>query len=184
MNQVIRGLEEEVAIYKKQIVLDRKKYEQASQKHAHMQKKYHDSKTINERFTELQQKEEQQQQLHAQLPQYTTKEKQLEKAERASKIEPYETQVEEWRREEKTEEKIAKASLEQKKVADDQLKQVQATYQEEERKKTAREEVRKQLDQLNEWLPVVKSIDETKRMLVKLKDKGRKTYQELTRIQA
>src|SRR5699024_5871824 len=124
------------------------------------------------------------QQLHAQLPQYATKEKQLEKAERASKIEPYETQVEEWRREEKTKEKIAKASLEQKKVADDQLKQVQATYQEEERKKTAREEVRKQLDQLNEWLPVVKSIDETKRMLVKLKDKGRKTYQELTRIQA
>src|SRR5699024_6202251 len=78
----------------------------------------------------------------------------------------------------------AKASLEQKKVAADQLKQVQATYQEEERKKTAREEVRKQLDQLNEWLPAVKSIDETKRMLVKLKDKGRKTYQELTRIQA
>lgn len=184
MNQVIRGLEEEVAFYKKQIVLDRKKYEQASQKHAHMQKKYHESKTINERFTELQQKEEQLQQLHAQLPQYATKEKQLEKAERASKIEPYETQVEEWRREEETKEKIAKASLEQKKVADDQLKQVQATYQEEERKKTAREEVRKQLDQLNEWLPVVKSIDETKRMLVKLKDKGRKTYQELTRIQA
>src|SRR5699024_11586676 len=81
---------------------------------------------------------------------YATKEKQLEKAERASKIEPYETQVEEWRREEETKEKIAKASLEQKKVADDQLKQVQATYQVEERKKTAREEVRRQLDQLNE----------------------------------
>src|SRR5699024_434086 len=92
--------------------------EQASQKHAHMQKKYHESKTINERFTELQQKEEKLQQLHAQLPQYATKEKQLEKAERASKIEPYETQVKEWRREEKTKEKIAKASLEQKKVAD------------------------------------------------------------------
>src|SRR5699024_7693923 len=88
MNQVIRGLEEEVAFYKKHIVLDRKKYEQASQKHAHMQKKYHEyktinrrftklqkkeRKTINERFTETQQKEEKLQQLHAQLPQYATK---------------------------------------------------------------------------------------------------------------
>src|SRR5699024_12448269 len=101
-----RGLEEKVGTYKKQIVVNRKKYEQEYQKHADMQKKYHESKTINERFTELQQKEEQLQQLQAQLPQYATKEKQLEKAERASKIEPYETQVEEWRREEKTKEKI------------------------------------------------------------------------------
>lgn len=184
MNQVIHGLEEEVQFYEQQVVIDQKKYEQASKAHLKKQAEYHESKAVNERFEQLDVKGKQLEQLEVQRPHIERKEKQLEKAERANKIEHYEKEVQLWRLEQDHKRKLQQESAKKKKRADDELRRVEAIYEQEKHKKTAREDVRKQLDQLNDFLPVVREIDQTKATLATLKNVGRKTLQQLTTIRA
>ena len=57
VNQVVQGLEEERSFYEEKTVLDKKNYEDVYAKHTKMQEAFHTAKNVNERFTELQQKE-------------------------------------------------------------------------------------------------------------------------------
>ena len=93
VNQVVQGLEEERSFYEEKTVLDKKNYEDVYAKHTKMQEAFHAAKSVNERFTELQQKEAVLKELVTKLPMIERKEQQLAEAERAVTIGEIESAV-------------------------------------------------------------------------------------------
>src|SRR5699024_2758920 len=158
IKQVIDGLQEEINFYEQKIIIDQKKYHDAYQAHDQKQTEYHQAKTINERFMELENKEEQLKQLQAKESLFKEKEKQLAMAEQASKIEPYETQMNEWRKEEERREKNLHQATKLKKISDDKLTKVTMIYEQEKSKKDEREKVSTTLERLKQFLPTVQDI--------------------------
>src|SRR6185437_775625 len=57
VNQVVQGLEEELSFYEDKTVENKKSYDDVYAEHTKMQEAYHFAKNVNDRFTELQQKE-------------------------------------------------------------------------------------------------------------------------------
>src|SRR6185437_7419231 len=92
INQVVQGLEEELAFYEEKTVVDQKSYEDAYVEHTKMQEAYHVARNINERFIELQQKESVLDGLSEQQSFMEQQEKRLADAERAVSIEEIEKQ--------------------------------------------------------------------------------------------
>lgn len=183
VNQLLFGLEEEITFYEKQITTDQQKYEEAYAAHGKKQSQLHQSNVLNDRFDEWRKKEDQLKQLNGQVPLYENKEKQLGDAERASFLLPYETQAEEQRQEEKSRVQAVDKAAQTKKTADGTFERNYQIYQQEEGRKTDREEVRKQLDRLQEFLPVVKVIDEKQQQLQELENKKKRAFTELTKRQ-
>ncbi|MFD1360107.1 AAA family ATPase [Lentibacillus salinarum] len=182
VNQVITGLDEEIQFYQDQIVIDQQTYEQAYTAHGKKQTEFHAAKALNDRFQELEQKEAELKEMQAQIPAVTAKERQLEAAERASRIELYEKQAADWRKEEQEKAHALEnaKTISNKKTA--KLEQAKATYTQEENKQTERENVSKQLDRLQEFLPIVNEIDERKRQLETLKKQTNAAYQNLENV--
>ncbi|MUK90762.1 AAA family ATPase [Ornithinibacillus sp. L9] len=172
VNQIVTGLEEEAIYYQEQIDIDQENYNKAYEAHAKKQEELSSAKALNDRFVELDQKENQLKSLQEQIPHFDSKEKQLEKAERASHIEVYEKQTSEWRQEEKAKKNSLASTKAAKERADQQLETAKTIYQQEEQNKTKLEEVGKQLDRLKEILPTVKDIAKLERELEELRLKG------------
>src|SRR5699024_11163762 len=84
---------------------DEKAYQATNKKYEKMQETVQQAKAWNERFEELDRKEEQIKSLTERIPGIKEKELQLENAERASKIEPEEGRLREWREDQSTKEK-------------------------------------------------------------------------------
>ncbi|UJL45636.1 SMC family ATPase [Virgibacillus sp. NKC19-16] len=183
-HQIIDGLDAELSFYAQQISMDQKKYEEAYKAHDKKQTEFHQAQALNERFEELSRKEGRLKELKSQVPLYEKKQKQLEDAERASKIVPYENQRQEWRAEEKNKTKILHDAENAKKLADDSVEKVQIIYQQEEAKQTEREDIRRQLDRFQEFLPIVKEIDVKKQQVQELKNKEKHAFNQLQKLQA
>ncbi|WP_449355301.1 AAA family ATPase [Virgibacillus natechei] len=183
-NQIIEGLDGELRFYAEQISIDQKKYEEAYKAHDKKQTEFHQAQALNERFEELGRKENRLKELESQVPLYAKKEKQLEDAERASKIVPYENQRQEWRVDEKSKTKILNEAENEKKIAEERVGKVQIIYQQEEAKQTEREDIRRQLDRLQEFLPIVKEIDVKKQLVQELNNKAKSAFDELRKLQA
>ncbi|MGJ9457274.1 AAA family ATPase [Oceanobacillus sp. CF4.6] len=182
--QVVAGLEEETEFYRNQISKDEQRYKEAYNAHDKEQKAYHQAQALNERFLEMDQKEKLFKELEVQVPKILEKEKQLEDAERASTIEVYEKQADEWRKEEKLKEQKLANTVAAEKAAVANLEKAQLSYQEEENKKEQRETAGKTLDRLEGHLPVVKDIDERKKYLAELARKGAQTHTELEKVKS
>jgi exonuclease SbcC len=158
IHQVISGLEEEALYYEEKIRQDQTKYEDAYQKHTSKSGEFHQSKSLNERFDEWETKEKRLQSLTEQLPLFKEKEKQLEKAQRASIIEGIERQYRELQKEvlEKHELWTEAITLEAK--AKEKLEQMNLQFIGEENKQEDREKLRESLVRLNDFLPIVKDF--------------------------
>ncbi|OZU89664.1 exonuclease [Virgibacillus indicus] len=182
--QVISGLEEEIQFYLNQMELDRKTYEKAYNQHSKKQSEFHQAKALNERFEELENKENRLKDLQNQTSVYTEKERKLQAAERAGRIEFYEKQAKNWRNEEDVKSKQVEETSRIKKTSDERLLNTEKNYQEEEKKRDLREETSKKLDRLQEHLPVVKDIDERKKQLEELMRKGKKTAGDLEKMKS
>lgn len=182
VNQVVAGLDEETTFYLEKIATDEKKYDEAYKDHDKKQREFHLAQALNERFEELDQKEKQLKELGMQVPDFAKKEKQLEEAERASHIEIFEKQAEEWRKEEKEKVSALESAEIAQKAADGKLKQAQVIYQQEDNNKEKREEVSKKVDQLNDFLPTVKELNERKNNLDRLEHKGKQAFEDLEKV--
>ncbi|MCG3419459.1 AAA family ATPase [Oceanobacillus jordanicus] len=176
--QVLDGLEGERQYYEAKIVEDKAAYEHAYKSHNQKQTTYHLSKALNDRFAALEQKENRLKELVDQAAQFEKKEVQLEKAERAQRLAPYEKQREEWRRDEAAKQAARKEAEQNKIQIDEKRVEVQAAYEKEENKKAEREAIRKELDKLHDFLPVVKEMDTAKQKLQRLHQQGKATYAE------
>ncbi|WP_138417176.1 AAA family ATPase [Aquibacillus sediminis] len=173
VHQVLTGLDEEITFYQDKIAEDEKNYHQAYRIHDQKQMAYHQAKAINDRFQQLNQKQERLKQLQEQVPIFTEKESTLQLAEKASQVEVHENHYQDWLRtvkEKQTEQTQAKSHLEK---VTDQLNRATNVYEHEQAKTSEREKVAKQLDKLTEYLPVVKEIDDQKQQLANL-------YQQVT----
>ncbi|GAB3056454.1 AAA family ATPase [Virgibacillus ainsalahensis] len=184
VNQVVAGLEQEIAFYEKQIQNDKQKYDEAYKAHDAKQTEFHQAKTLNDRFAELDQQEKQLKELEEQVPAYAKREKQLDAAERASHIAIHEKQADEWRQEEKQKDEHLKHAKIASNQAAEKLEQAQKTYTQEENNSDKREETGKRLDQLHTHLPVVKELDDKKNHLIELQTKGKKASDELENVKS
>jgi exonuclease SbcC len=183
VNQVITGLEQEVQFYHQQIAVDTENYEKAYETHNQKQVEFHQGKGLNERFEELEQKEITLKKLQEQQPDFTAKQQELDAAERAGKLIPYEKQVTDWLRDEKEKESKSRRAEEAKRTADATLQKVTAIFEQEEGKQAEREDVRKKLDRLEGYIPVVKEVEEKKEQLKDLEEKGKNAKKHLAAVQ-
>jgi DNA repair protein SbcC/Rad50 len=166
-NQIIIGLEEETAFYQNEIVKNKKKEEDAGTAFNLKLKELHQAELLNKEFEKLEEKEGELYEKTELVPLYKEKEKQLKNADRASRIEAYEKQVNEWRKdEEEKKEKLAESVEEQKETAK-QLEKAQNSYEMEAEKKAVREEIGRELDRYNGFLPTVKEIHSKKEELLR-----------------
>jgi exonuclease SbcC len=178
-NQVIAGLEEETAFYQNEIEKNQQQAKEAESVYNQKLEVYHKAEDLNEKFKNLEDKEEQLNESTGQIPIFEAKEKQLENAERASKIESYEKQVNEWRQDEKDkQQKLVNAEGVQQR-AGKQLEKAQQDYEAEENKKAEREEAGRKLDRYNGFLPTVKEINSKKDELVKNQKEVQKLEKDL-----
>lgn len=157
-SQVIEGLEEERLFYDEKIKQDESLYEASYKKHAKTLEDYHTAKNLNERFTELAQKQQIYKGLTEQIPYLEQQSKRLERAENAVTIEQIEQQYEELEKELMKKEQEVKTAKNNLQIATEQLEKVQVAYQAEEAKQPELEQVKEQLIRLQDALPKVKDL--------------------------
>ncbi|AUJ26891.1 AAA family ATPase [Virgibacillus dokdonensis] len=173
MHQVLRGLEEECRYYQWKIATDKQKYEHAYLAHDKKQKEFYGAKAINERFAELQQKQVRLKDLEQREAEYQQKKQKLTQAEFAQGIVLLEQQRNDWLKEEERKERQLKNGKHHKQRVDEQLSNVNKQLEAEEKREPEREEVRKKLDRLNDYLPIVEQIDEMKRQLMAMENQAK-----------
>mgnify|MGYP006315202745 FL=1 len=158
IHQVISGLEEEATYYEEKIRQDHSKYEEAYQKHTSKSGEFHQAKSLNERFDEWETKEQKLDTLTEQLPLFEGKEKQLEKAERASVIEGIERHYKELQKEVLEKKQFWDGAITSEAKAKANLEQVNIHYIQQENKHIEREKLSESLVRLNDFLPIVKDM--------------------------
>ncbi|MBU9710527.1 AAA family ATPase [Evansella tamaricis] len=164
-NQVIAGLEEETSFYNHEIDKNNKRAEDANAAYDKKLEVYHKAESVNGEFRNLEKKEEHLLSLEKQEPVVYEKQIQLEQAEKAIKIEPFEQHLKQWRQDETSKVQALKFAEQKEKNALKDLEKAQLVYDTEEKKKTEREEVSRELDRYNDYLPKVKEIDNDKEEL-------------------
>ncbi len=158
-HQIIDALDLEADFYQMEIIKNKKQSEEADKEYNEMLGAYHQAKALNDRFQDLEGKEAKLKEWALQIPSFREKEKQYEKAERASKIVAYENQVNEWRTDEKSK-KIALNEAETAlETAKEQREKAQHFYEVEELRKNEREESARTVDRLRDFLPTVQEMD-------------------------
>ena len=181
--QVLTGLEEEALFYEKTIEDHKKKEESAETVYHHKLEEFHNAESINKEFQSLEEKETHLNELAKEKASFKEKEIKLENAERASRIESIEIQVNDWRKDvtEKEENvETAKTSYDQ---SVRQLKDAEINFEAEENRSEEREKVGKQLDKYHELLPLVQELDQKETELENGRQNLEKIAKELEGIQ-
>lgn len=181
--QVLTGLEREISYYHQKIEEDKKAYQEALKLYNAKTQALFQAEALNERFEELDKKNTRLQQLQTELPHIQTKEKQLLTAEKAKQIEIYEKQAEEAANEVLGKQKaLAEAKSNVEKVTE-ALKQAEIKLHEEEAKKDVRENIRIELDRLNQFLPVVQAMEVEKKALETYQKNAEETKKQLHQLE-
>ncbi|QFF97437.1 SMC family ATPase [Psychrobacillus glaciei] len=157
--QLVEALKEETIFYKEKIQIDELAYKEASEKHAMKQTAYHEAKAVNDRFIELEVKEQSLKVLQEQSEDYARKQSQLEAADRASSIETVEGYYAESKQEADDKSAMLKMAKTNVIAAEEAVKQVEVIYLIEANKKEAREKSVEALIQLNIQIPLFEELE-------------------------
>lgn len=182
--QLVEALKEETRFYKEKITLDERKCEEAYEKHINKQKNYHESKTVNDRFNELEAKEQQLADLKERKEEFIQKQLQLDSAERASIIEPAENYFNELELEVKGKQNLLEKAKKEKLAVEDTLQQVDAVFTKESNNKEAREKSVETLIHLNGLLPTLEELEIKRTELLNLENNSSQLEQKLGIITA
>ncbi|NYE06607.1 exonuclease SbcC [Bacillus niacini] len=178
-HQIVEGLDVETDYYLMEMTINKKRSEKAEEEYNQKLEDYHHSKSLNERFLELDEKEAKLEKSSLLIPSFKEKEIQFEKAERASKIVAYENQVNEWR----TDERAKKQALQEAEIALEKARvnreKAQTVYDIEEQRKGEREESVRTVDRLYEYLPIVQEIDTKNSELLRIDSQVQKLAEDL-----
>lgn len=161
--QLVEALKEETIFYKEKIQIDELAYNEAYEKHATKLATYHEAKAVNQRFIELEEKEQKLKNLLEQATEYADKQKRLEAAERASTIETVERYYAESKQEASDKSTLLNMAKAKVIAAEETVKKVEIAYTIEANKKEAREKSVEILTQLKTLLPLFEELDK-KRM--------------------
>ncbi|SES22972.1 AAA family ATPase [Psychrobacillus sp. OK032] len=166
--QLVDALKEETNYYKEKIQLDELTYNQAYTQHATKQIAYFEAKAINERFQELETKEQQLESLKEQTEKYAHKQSQLEAAERASTMETIEAYYSDLQKEVQNKTKLLEVARDEMTKAEEILKQVNIVYDNEASKKEIREKSVETVIQLNGLVPLFEQLDMKRNEMLQL----------------
>lgn len=166
--QVIEGLAVEEAFYQQKIIDDRTFYEASYKKHGEKMEQYHVAKTINDRFVELEKKQQNYAKLSEQIPYLEQQSKRLERAENAVTIEEIEYQLVGQEKDFIAKEQALGTANQQLLSVTEQLEKVRVQYQIEEEKQPRLEQVKETLIRLQDALPKVKDLSYKKDALKQL----------------
>src|SRR5690625_3818 len=169
VEQILTALQKELDYYTTQIKRDEKAYHEANKQQQKVQEKYHSAKAMNEKFEELERKNTLLQTLTDKVPVMKQKETDLEKAERAAKIEPEEERLREWREDQNSKEKLVIHAKQMKATSEQTFKQSEISYKQEEENKGKRDELKQEVNRLKEFYPTVEQIDQDKQALAQFK---------------
>ncbi|TQR17311.1 SbcC/MukB-like Walker B domain-containing protein [Psychrobacillus vulpis] len=178
--QLVEALKEETIFYEKKIQTDELVYNEAYAKHTNMQAAYHEAKAVNERFKELEEKEQRLCNLMEQSDEYDVKQNRLEAAERASTIEAVEGYYTEWEIEASNKSNILEIAKLEVTKAEKTLKQVQDVYKVEENKKEEREKSVEALIQLKALLPLFEELDMKRNEMLHFEKRTVELFKQLT----
>ncbi|MFJ5771196.1 AAA family ATPase [Psychrobacillus sp. NPDC093180] len=166
--QLVDALKEETNFYKEKIQLDESMYKEAYTQHEAKQVAYYEAKVTNERFQELETKEQQLESLKEQNEVYAHKQRQLEAAERASTIEAIETYYSDLQKEVQNKETLLGLARDEMTRAEETLEKVNIIYNEEVSKKGVREKSVEAVIQLNGLVPLFEELETKKREMLLL----------------
>ena len=162
MFQLVEALREEIAFYSEKIKLDELAYKEAYEKHSNRQTSYHEAKSINTRFMELEEKQQKLANLQEQSEVYAQKQRQLEEAERASTIETVEVYYKDLQSELNS--KLELLETAKKGIIDTEgtFKKITTAYVKEDAKKEERDKSVEVLIQLNALIPLFEDLEKKK----------------------
>ena len=182
--QLVEVLKEETNFYKEKITLDERIYDEAYERHIYKQKAYHESKTVNDRFSELEAKEQQLVNLNERKEEFIQKKKRIDSAERASLIEPVESYFNDLEIEVKAKQALLETAKKNNMIAQDSFHQAEITFLRESNNKEVREKNVETVIYLNSLLPIFEELENKKNELLSLQKNSKQLEQRLSTIVA
>ncbi len=179
VQQVVLGLEEEHSFYERKTVADKKSTDDVYAQQLNMQESYHTAKTINERLSELHEKERALQELSTKLPLVKRKEQQLADADRAVTIGEIERQFTALQKEMIVKDGELKNATVALQMATEQMEAAKHRYLVEEGKQGEREKVTESLIRFHDHLPAVSGLAAKEADLERLKHELKQLEQQL-----
>ena len=177
--QILTGLEAELTYYEQKLATDLERYKAIEKEHQQASEMYYKAKALHEKFAEYEEKTKRLNQLTDQQALYEEKGEELEAAERAYNIEPYEKQVLDWKADILHKGTALEKATIQLNEAKAYYEKMEKQYKLEENKAPEREQIKQQLHRLQEFLPTVEAMEEMKSKLNRLKRQALKTYEKI-----
>ncbi|WJE54895.1 SMC family ATPase [Bacillus cereus] len=166
-HQVVEALEQEAKCYETEVEQLQAQQTVQTQQLKEVEVRFHAAKSVNEKFKDLEQKQEQQAALQANREQIEIEEKRFKLAEQAKRLVPFEQWYEEAMQSEQTAEQLLKQITVKKEKTAETFGVAQEKYEEFREKEPAREEAKRNAQRLEELQPIIASLAEKKSTLQK-----------------
>ncbi|WP_459503128.1 AAA family ATPase [Bacillus sp. C1] len=167
-HQVMEVLEQETNYYEAEVEQLQTQQTVQAQQLKEVEIHFHAAKSINEKFQDLQQKEEQQNVLQANRAQIETEEQRFKRGEQAKRLLPFEQWYEEATKSEQNAEQLLKQIAVKKEQTVKAFEIAYEKYEELKGKESVREEGKKNVQRLEELQPIIASLAEKKSNLQKI----------------
>lgn len=175
VHQVLEALESEQLYYGEKELHDEQRYQTAFKKHGEKQASYYEAKKWNDRIAELEEKKQRLEQLNTQLVSIEEQERSLQKSQRASLIEGLENLFKELQQNETEKTRLFIEAQKVERQAIDALASAESSFAQELKQEERRNEVQRQLMQLENLLPTVQELATKQKELTALKVDARKS---------
>ncbi|HGE5781128.1 MULTISPECIES: AAA family ATPase [Bacillus] len=164
-HQVVEALEQEKNCYEAEVEQLQAQQTLQTQQLKKTEDRFHTAKSINEKFKDLQQKQEKQAVLQANREQIETEEQRFKLAEQAKRLLPFEQWYEEAVQSEQNAEQLLKQISVKKEKTVKAFELAYEKYEELKGKESVREEGKKTVQRLEELQPIIASLAEKKSKL-------------------
>ncbi|MBO1627633.1 AAA family ATPase [Bacillus arachidis] len=166
-HQVVEALEQETSCYEAEVEQLQMQQVAQTQQLKVVEDRFHAAKSVNEKFKDLQMKQEQQTTLQENRAQIEIEEQRFKRAEQAKRLLPFEQWYEEAMQTEQNTERLLKQISVKKEQTVKAFELAHAKYEELKGKESAREEGKKNVQRLEELQPIIASLAEKKSKLQK-----------------
>ncbi|PDY44404.1 AAA family ATPase [Bacillus pseudomycoides] len=164
-HQVVEALEQEKNCYEAEVEQLQAQQTLQTQQLKKAEDRFHTAKSVNEKFKDLQQKQEKQAALQANREQIETEEQRFKLAEQAKRLLPFEQWYEEAVQSEQNAEQLLKQISVKKEKTVKAFELAYEKYEELKGKESVREEGKKTVQRLEELQPIIASLAEKKSKL-------------------
>lgn len=163
--QLIHELENYTDTLTTQMKNKEKVYKDARKVYREKENELQRAKTVNDRFNELEEKVSELAKREKMAATYERKENILQAAERAHKVEPYETQYNDRKLELQEQETLLKTATEREKEAIYMYEQANKQYEKEKANETKRQQLHVKIERYKQLIPLVKQMEQTKQQI-------------------